>query len=94
WAEGFLLMQRAWDRATHDVPDVGHKTEETATFAARQWLDMMSPSNLPWLNPEVLQATAKEGGMNLVRGGQNWFDDWQRLVRGLPPSGAEQYEVG
>ena len=94
WAEGFLLMQRAWDRATHDVPGVGHKTEETATFAARQWLDMMSPSNLPWLNPEVLQATAKEGGMNLVRGGQNWFDDWQRLVRGLPPSGAEQYEVG
>ena len=26
WAEGFLLLQRAWDRATHDVPGVGHKT--------------------------------------------------------------------
>jgi polyhydroxyalkanoate synthase len=94
WAEGFLLLQRAWDRATHDVPGVSRKTEEAATFAARQWLDMMSPSNLPWFNPEVLQATAKEGGMNLVRGGKNWFDDWQRLVRGLPPSGTEQYEVG
>lgn len=94
WAEGFLLLQRAWDRATHDVPGVGHKTEETATFAARQWLDIFSPSNLPWLNPEVLQATSQEGGMNLVRGGMNWFDDWQRLMRGLPAAGTEQYEVG
>lgn len=32
--------------------------------------------------------------MNLVRGGMNWFDDWQRLMRGLPAAGTEQYEVG
>lgn len=94
WAEGFLLVQRAWDRATREVPGVGRRTEETATFAARQWLDVFSPSNLPWLNPDVLEATAQEGGMNLVRGGMNWFDDWQRLMRGLPAAGTEQYEVG
>ncbi len=94
WAEGFLLLQRAWDRATHEVPGVSHKSEETATFAARQWLDLFSPTNVPWLNPEVLQTTAEESGMNLVRGGMNWFDDWQRLMRGLPAAGTERFEVG
>ena len=31
----------------------------------------IAPSNLPWANPEVLEATLREGGANLIRGGVN-----------------------
>ena len=35
---------------------------------ARQWLDVFSPANSPWTNPEVLRRTRAEAGMNLARG--------------------------
>ncbi|MEN9452820.1 MAG: hypothetical protein RLZZ369_1879, partial [Pseudomonadota bacterium] len=94
YAQSFLIMERAWDRATHEVPGLSHKSEEVASFAARQMLDVMSPANFPLLNPEVLSATQTESGLNLVRGAQNFVDDAQRLVRGLPPAGVEPYKVG
>ena len=37
---------------------------------ARQLLDVWSPSNIPWLNPVIIERTAKESGANLVRGAQ------------------------
>ncbi len=94
YVQNFLAAERAWYRATHDVPGVSRKTERTASFAARQLLDMYSPSNVPWLNPEVLQASADEQGRNLVRGWHNFADDLQRTVRNLPPAGVEAFKVG
>ncbi len=94
YAQSFLIMERAWDRSTHEVPGLSHKSEDVASFAARQWLDIMSPANIPWLNPEVLSTTQTEGGTNLIRGTQNFADDMQRIVRGLPPAGVERYKVG
>jgi polyhydroxyalkanoate synthase len=93
-AQAFQITERAWERAVHGVPGLNHKHEDTAAFAARQWLDVFSPANLPWLNPEVMTNTVKESGLNFVRGGSNWADDWQRLMRGLPPPGVEAFEVG
>ncbi len=94
YAQSFLIMERAWERATHNVPGVAHKTEDVASFAARNWLDIMAPSNIPWMNPEVLNATAQEGGLNWVRGAMNFVDDFQRLARGLPAAGVERFKVG
>ncbi|WP_290874175.1 alpha/beta fold hydrolase [Aquabacterium sp.] len=94
WAQGFQILERTWEQATRGVPGMSHKSQDTAAFAARQWLDIFAPSNLPWLNPEVLRQTAEEGGANLLRGGANWFDDWQRQTRGLPPAGVEAFKVG
>ena len=37
-------------------------------FALRQLLDTVSPSNFPWLNPEVIRRTRETGGRNLVQG--------------------------
>ena len=45
-------------------------------------------------NPEVLERTLRDGGMNFVRGAQNWIEDWERALGGRPPPGAEQFEVG
>ncbi|NBD22018.1 alpha/beta fold hydrolase [Aquabacterium fontiphilum] len=94
YAQAFHVLERSWDRATRDVPGLTHRHADIAHFAARQWLDVFNPANMPWLNPEVLRATAQEGGANLVRGAMNWADDLQRLMRGLPPAGTEAYRVG
>ena len=94
YAQAFQLTERAWERATHEVPGLNKRHSDVVSFAARQWLDVMAPSNLPFTNPEVIQATLQEGGMNLMRGWMNWLDDMQREVRGVPPAGIEAYKVG
>ena len=55
---------------------------------------MFSPSNSPLTNPEVLERTAKEGGMNLLRGMQNMAEDWQRAIGGERPPGVENFVPG
>lgn len=94
YAQAFLIMERAWDRATQNVPGMSHKTEDVASFAARQLLDVVAPTNIPWMNPEVLNATLEEGGLNWVRGAMNFADDYQRLIRGLPAAGVDLFKVG
>lgn len=64
------------------------------TFAGRQWLDMWSPSNFIWTNPEVLEAIRTTGGANLWRGAVNYFDDLRRLATGAEPAGTEDFQVG
>ena len=49
-------------------------------FAARQWLDVISPSNAPWFNPEVIARTVATGGMNFVEGAGHWAEDLRALA--------------
>jgi polyhydroxyalkanoate synthase subunit PhaC len=60
-----------------------HHQEVTRVFA-RQWLDMLSPANLPLSNPEVLERTAERLGGNFGDGARMALDDWRRQ-QGLPP---------
>ena len=50
------------------MPGVSRRSQDIVEFVTRQMLDVVSPSNFPWLNPEVIDATTREGGQNLVRG--------------------------
>lgn len=92
--QGFLLTQQWWYNATIGVPGVSRHHEDVVWFVARQMLDVFSPANFPFTNPEVLQRTLEQGGMNLVRGTVNFGEDWLRAIRGAPPVGAEAFEVG
>ena len=89
----FLLFEDWWDRKTTGLPGVSKHSERIVHFTARQLLDAWSPSNLPWLNPEVMSATVAAGGSNLLWGANNWLSDWTATITGQPAEPA-RYAVG
>jgi len=77
---GFLLLQRWWQEASSGVPGVTQQHERLVRFLTRQMLDAASPSNFLFSNPEVIDRTWAEQGLNLLRGASNAGRDWQGLA--------------
>ncbi|NLH79483.1 MAG: alpha/beta fold hydrolase [Phyllobacteriaceae bacterium] len=93
-ADGFELTQAWWKEATTGVRGASPHHLRMVEFAARQVLDVFSPSNWAATNPEVLTTTQAEGGANLVRGLTNAIDDAERNFAELPPEGMEKFRPG
>jgi polyhydroxyalkanoate synthase len=92
--QAFLFWQQWWHNATTGVHGVSAHHEHVVNFATRQLLDLWSPSNLPWTNPEVIEAARERSGMNFVEGAANFADDLRRELLGEPPAGAENFVPG
>jgi polyhydroxyalkanoate synthase len=94
YAHSLLSAERWWEAATTGIRGLSKPHQDMATFAARQLLDVMSPSNFVWTNPQVLARTQAEGGMNFLRGWSNLIEDWRRADTGEHAAGLERFKVG
>ena len=92
--QNFLLTQQWWYNAARDIDGVSERDEQVVSFVVRQMLDLISPSNFVATNPEVTAETLRQGGANLLKGWQNFLEDWERAVSGKLPIGTENYVPG
>ena len=81
-AQGFLRAERWWDDAAAGTRGVGPGAERIVRFMTRQALDTLSPSNIPWLNPEVIEATIRSEGRNFLNGMSNAIADASEQLSG------------
>jgi polyhydroxyalkanoate synthase len=80
WQQTFLAQEAWWRSATREVRGMSPKNVARVRFMADQLLDIVSPSNVPCLNPAIVERTIRETGANLVRGMSNLAEDWLSAV--------------
>ncbi|MFZ6848720.1 PHA/PHB synthase family protein [Undibacterium sp. RuRC25W] len=74
-SKAFLQSQDFWQQATSGVRGMTEHHEDVVNFMSRQLLDVVSPSNSPFLNPEVIEASKNSGGKNLASGFVHFLQD-------------------
>lgn len=92
--QAFLAQEEWWRSATREVRGMTPKNAARVAFMARQMLDVMSPSNIPWLNPTIIERTFREAGGNLARGMGHLLEDAQRLTAAEPAPTSSEFRVG
>ena len=93
WEQAFLAQEAWWASATREVRGMTPKNAARISFITRQLLDVWSPSNVPWLNPVVIERTLEESGANLARGANNLQEDFWRALA-MQPVPTDGLEVG
>lgn len=91
--QAYLLVTDAF-LAAIDATDADEKTKRRARFFAKQFCDMMSPSNMAFLNPDVIEETLRTGGENLVRGWENAAQDLSRNEGRVALVDTDAFQVG
>jgi polyhydroxyalkanoate synthase len=93
WQQQFLAAEDWWAEASKDLRGMSQRSGDRVDFMARQTLDLASPSNVPALNPEVIEKTVATGGLNFVRGARFMAEDLARAVTD-EPAVSTAFEVG
>ncbi|MDP5220078.1 poly-beta-hydroxybutyrate polymerase N-terminal domain-containing protein [Ruegeria sp. 2205SS24-7] len=94
WQQAFLSTQDWWQAATEEMPGIAPRDAERAQFQVRQALDLISPSNFPWSNPEIIKRTLQTGGRNLVEGGTHFLEDLARTATQQQEPAPACHEIG
>lgn len=94
-AQSFLLAGAWVDQAMSGLRGVSPENERIARFTARQMMDVFSPSNVPWLNPEIIDAAMETRGHSLADGFANLIADASAFVEtGAPHPTGKPLEIG
>jgi polyhydroxyalkanoate synthase len=92
--QGYLLSVKAVLGSIDAAEGIDEATKRRVKFFAKQFTDAMSPTNVPWFNPDVLEETMRSGGANFRRGMENVLED-ARNNEGRPALVDESaFEVG
>jgi polyhydroxyalkanoate synthase subunit PhaC len=94
WKQGFLAMQDWWDTATQVMPGQSGRDADRVRFQMRQTLDLLSPSNFPWTNPEIIAETRRTQGRNLIDGARHFTEDLIQTVTQAHKPAPEGYLIG
>lgn len=70
------------------------RTERQIRFLAENLHDLLSPTNFPLLNPEVLKETIDRGGANLVLGARRFIRDVSRTPRLPATVDTTKFQIG
>ena len=90
WQQSFLATQDWWNHATGELRGLSDEDAKRVQFMVRQALDIISPSNLPMTNPEIIENTISRKGANIVEGAHNLAEDVIQTLtqtRKEPPEG-------
>ena len=74
--QSYLLAADNMLSAVADTEGMDENTARKVRFYTKQFVDAMSPTNFLLTNPEVMEATLESKGENLLRGMQNFIDDF------------------
>ena len=94
WQQNFLATQDWWDHATGGLRGSNPKNADRVGFMLRQMLDVMSPSNFPWLNPEIIQKTVETRGQNIASGAAHFATDMVQTMTQSRKPAPKGYEIG
>lgn len=94
WQQAHLAQERWWHEATREVRGMNPKRAKRVRFMVDQVLDAAAPSNIPWVNPEIVETTMRESGANLVRGAKNLTEDVLALLASEELPIRDGFEVG
>jgi polyhydroxyalkanoate synthase len=94
WQQAFLAQEDWWRNATRPIRGMTPESAARVAFMGRQALDAVSPSNILWLNPVIIERTMREGGANLWRGLLNFQQDALRSLLMEPPPLDDRFNVG
>lgn len=94
WQQGFLALQDWWDHATHGLNGQSQQDSDRIAFLVRQTLDLVAPSNFPWLNPEIIEETARQHGRNLVDGMAHFWEDYVHTITQSKQEAPEGFKIG
>lgn len=94
FAQAYELSKEWAGEITTGLPGVRKQSREIVALMSQQIVQLLSPANVPFLNPDVIKATLDERGANLGRGVQNLLEDRRRRKSNELAAGTEDYRVG
>lgn len=76
--QSYLLWRRFMKDVFYNIDGLTENERNRVNFYINQLCDALSPSNIPWMNPDSLERTFLTGGENIFKGLENLYRDFEK----------------